>query len=80
MLYLCDGDACGECNSHAGGECRHTTDPAHALHGSGTFEVVCCGAGKTLYVEVECIEESCMHTSTCCLHKRRCGLCIPPAT
>lgn len=35
ILYLCDGDvpACDkdECYKH-GGECRHTTDTAHALN------------------------------------------------
>lgn len=35
LLYLCDGDvpACGkdECYKR-GGECRHTTDAAHALN------------------------------------------------
>ena len=52
MVYLCDRRACAECNSKAGGECRHTTDPAHALHGSGTFEVIDRGDKGVGYFEV----------------------------
>lgn len=35
VLYLCDGHACeapGFCARNGTGECRHTTDFAHAMH------------------------------------------------
>lgn len=30
IFYLCDGKACENCNSIAGGECKHTCDISHA--------------------------------------------------
>ena len=52
MLYLCDRLACARCNDRAGGACRHTTDPSHAIHGSGIFEVEETADGNVFYFEV----------------------------
>lgn len=51
MLYLCDRLACARCNDASGGACRHTTDPSHAIHAYGDFEVLDAGE-KTFYFEV----------------------------
>ena len=52
MLYLCDRLACARCNDRAGGACRHTTDPSHAIHGRGVFEVEETADGNVFYFEV----------------------------